>query len=139
MSETISFDTGLKTFDINGKCEVVFNPTDPAFVERIYNTFDALDKKQEAYKSEIEKAEERETFGIAQKRDKEMREMIDSAFGAPVCEAVFGSTNVYALADGLPVWVNLILAIMEKTGTSFAAEKSRTNPRLEKYTRKYHK
>ena len=51
----LNFDTGLVNYSINGKCEVAFNPTDSAFVEKLFNAFDVLDKKQESYKEEVEK------------------------------------------------------------------------------------
>lgn len=41
----LSFETGLVTYDLNGLVQVTFNPTDSAFVERLFNAFDALDKK----------------------------------------------------------------------------------------------
>lgn len=136
----LKFETGLVTYKLNDSCEVTFNPTDSAFVERLFNTFDALDKKQEAYKAEIDKiADKKEIFEIARKRDAEMRGMIDEALGAPVCDALFGNMNVYALADGLPVWCNLMLVVMDEIDTSFAREQKRTNPRISKYTAKYHK
>ena len=136
----ITFSTGLVSYSLNGKCEVSFNPTDSAFVERLFETFNTLDKKQEAYRAEIEKTSDRlEIFRIARARDAEMRKMIDGAFGAPVCEALFGSMNVYALADGLPVWCNLMLAVMDEIDTGFAREQKLTNPRIAKYTAKYKK
>ena len=138
-SKALSFATGLVTYDLNGKVELTFNPTDSAFVERLFNTFDELDKKQEAYKAEVEKAKKREIFDIARKRDAEMREMIDGALGIPVCDAVFGTMNVYALADGLPVWANLLLAIMDEIDTVFAREQKQSNVRIRKYSEKYKK
>ena len=47
--------------------------------------------------------------------------------------------NVYAMADGLPVWCNLMLAVMDEIDTSFAREQKRMNPRIAKYTAKYHR
>ena len=44
----LNFATGVVTFTVNGKCDISFNPTDSAFVERLFNAFDTLDKKQEA-------------------------------------------------------------------------------------------
>ncbi len=137
--QELNFETGLVRFNINGKCEVAFNPTDSAFVERLFNAFDTLDKRQDAYKAEVEKtADKREIFAIARKRDAEMREIIDGVFGTPVCTDLFGSMNVYALADGLPVWANLMLSVMDEVDTAFAREQKRTNPRISKYTAKYH-
>ena len=135
----LNFDTGLVTYTLNGVCEVKFNPTDSEFVEKLFDAFDSLDKKQDAYKSEVERlADKREVFRVARERDREMREIIDGVFGKPVCDKLFGSMNVYAIADGLPVWCNLMLAVMEEIDTSFAREQKRTNPRVAKYTAKYH-
>lgn len=136
----LNFDSGLVTYSLNGKCEVSFNPTDSNFVERLFKTFNELDKKQEAYKAEVEKiSDKKEIFEIARKRDAEMRAMVDEAIGSPVCDSLFGDMNIYALANGLPVWCNLMLAIMDEVDTSFAREQKLTNPRIAKYTSKYHK
>ena len=139
MSE-LNFETGLVTYNLNGVCEVRVNPTDSDFVERLFNAFDTLDKKQDRYKEEIDKiADKKEIFQIARERDAEMRGIIDSLFDAPVCDALFGKMNVYAVADGLPVWCNLMLAVMDEIDTTFSREQKRTNPRVAKYTAKYHK
>ena len=62
----LSFDSGLTTYSLNGKCEVSFNPTDSNFVERLYSAFEDLDKKQESYKAQIEKmTDKREIFEFA--------------------------------------------------------------------------
>lgn len=136
----LNFDSGLVTYSLNGKCEVSFNPTDSNFVERLFKTFNELDKKQEAYKAEVEKiSDKKEIFEIARKRDAEMRAMVDEAIGSPVCDSLFGDMNIYALANGFPVWCNLMLAIMDEVDTSFAREQKLTNPRIAKYTSKYHK
>lgn len=136
----IQFATGLVTYSLNGQVQVSFNPTDSTFVEKLYNTFNELDKKQDAYKAEVERvADKREIFDIARARDEEMRGMIDGVFGAPICETLFGNMNVYAMANGLPVWCNLMLAVMDEIDTSFAREQKLTNPRISKYTAKYNK
>lgn len=136
----LNFATGVVTFTVNGKCDISFNPTDSAFVERLFNAFDTLDKKQEAYKTEISKVgDNSEIFDIARRRDEEMRELIDGVFERPVCKDLFGGMNVYAMADGLPVWCNFLLTVMDEVDTTFAREQKLTNPRIQKYTAKYHK
>lgn len=136
----LNFATGVITFTVNGKCDISFNPTDSAFVERLFNAFDTLDKKQEAYKTEISKVgDNSEIFDIARRRDEEMRELIDGVFEHPVCKDLFGGMNVYAMADGLPVWCNFLLTVMDEVDTTFAREQKLTNPRIQKYTAKYHK
>lgn len=136
----IKFETGKVTYTLNGDTQVSFNPTDSAFVEKLFSAFDTLDKRQGAYKAEVEKmGDKREIFDIARKRDAEMREIIDGVFEAPVCKALFGGMNVYAMADGLPAWANLMLAVMDEIDTSFAKQKKLTDPRISKYLARYHK
>lgn len=136
----LNFATGIEVFKVNGGSEVSFNPTDPGFVERLFNAFDDLDKKQEIRKVEVEKAaNSRAIFDLSHKMDAEMREIVDGVFGAPVCASVFNGINVYAMADGLPVWCNFMLSVMDKVDTTFAREQKATNPRIQKYTAKYHK
>ena len=136
----IKFETGKVTYTLNGDTAVSFNPTDSAFVEKLFNAFDTLDKRQDAYKAEVEKmGDKREIFDIARKRDTEMREIIDGVFEAPVCKALFGGMNVYAMADGLPAWANLMLAVMDEIDTTLAKQKKLTDPRISKYLARYHK
>lgn len=136
----LNFESGIVTYSLGGKCEVSFNPTDSNFVERLYASFEELDKKQDKYKEEIERmADRREIFSYARERDAEMRAILDGIFGAPVSDALFGEMNVYALANGLPVWSNLLLAVMDEIDAAFASEQKTTNPRIQKYLEKYRK
>lgn len=135
----LNFDSGLVTYSLNGKCEVTFNPTDSTFVERLFNTFDSLDKRQEAFSAESKDMDDKSVFALARRMDKEMREDIDRIFDKPICEDLFGDMNVYAMANGLPVWCNLMLSLMEVTDSTFALEKKKTDSRIAKYTAKYRK
>lgn len=135
----LKFETGLVSFVVNGACEICFNPTDSAFVEKLFNAFDTLDKRQERYREQVSSMKDnREVFEIARSQDAEMREIINGVFG-PVSDQLFGGMNVYALADGLPVWCNFMLAVMDEIDTSFAQEQKKANPRIAKYTAKYKK
>lgn len=136
----LKFETGLVSYSLNGAAEVVFNPTDPSFVSRIFKTFDLLEEKQQEYDELREKiSNNRDFYSFTNKIDREMREVIDSAFEKAVCSDVFGSLNLYAVANGLPVWCNLIFTVINLFDESLTAEKAKTNPRLDKYLKKYHK
>lgn len=136
----LKFETGLVSYSLNGAAEVSFNPTDMAFVSRIFKTFDLLEEKQEEYeKSRSDVSSSKDFYEWSSKMDRDMREIIDSAFEKPVCDAAFGSMNVYALASGLPVWCNLVFAVIDQFDASVTAETAKTNPRLNKYLKKYHK
>ena len=137
----LNFTHGVREYTVhgvNGDAVIRFNPTDGEFVQRLYHAFEVLDKKQDAYTEEIRKCGDRvKIFEIARKRSDEMREIIDGIFEEPICEKVFGRMNLYALSDGLHVWTNFLLALMDETDSAFAREQKATNPRLKKYTEKY--
>lgn len=135
----LNFETGLVTYNLNGKCEVSFNPTDSNFVERLYSALEELDKKQEDYKSRAEGLDGRAMFDFARERDAEMRGIIDGVFECPVSDALFGGMNVYAVAGGLPVWCNLMLAILDEIDAAATREQKTTNSRVAKYVAKYQK
>lgn len=135
----IKIDSGVQEYTLNEKCTVFFNPTDPVFAEKIYTAFEALQKKQEAQTVDIENMNARETFDYLNGLDTEMRETIDGVFGQPVCEALFGAMSVYASAGGAPVWMNLMLAIIDEFDESIKREKAFHSEKLSKYTKKYHR
>ena len=48
----LRFETGVQEYTVHGvKGDVIirFNPTDGAFIQRLYNAFDTLDKKAVGY------------------------------------------------------------------------------------------
>lgn len=136
----LNFATGVVTYNLNGVCEVSFNPTDSEFVSRVYDAFSTLDKMQDKRKEEMEAAKTNgEIFNVARTADNEMRAIVDSLFNSPVCEKLFGTMNVYAMADGLPVWANLLFAILDEVDSGVESERKKTNPRMSHYLKKYGK
>ena len=133
----IRFDTGEREYTLNGCATVRFAPTDFAFIEKVYRALDNMDKKQDGYRAVAEQTNDEAVFDLARKMDKEAREEINAVFDTDICQPVFGTMNVFTVADGLPVWANLLLAIIDQFEGSFAEEKKKTNPRLKKYTAKY--
>jgi hypothetical protein len=66
-----------------------------------------------------------------------MRGIIDDLLGDGVSDALFGDMNVYALADGLPVWMNLLFAIAEEVERAYTSEQKKSDPRMRAYNDKY--
>jgi len=138
MADIISFETGLKTYMLNDKCEVSFNPGDINFLRQLYSVAEELDKRQEEFRAEAQKREDgKRLFVLAQEADKDMREIIDGLFGKPVCADLFGNLSVFAVGDGFPLWANLLYAIVDKMDDSLLAEKQRAQTRIRKYSEKY--
>lgn len=136
----LRIETGVVPFTVNDKVTIEFNPTDAEFVEKIFDVFNSMDERQERYQTLVQKtANKKEVFEIARRESNEMREVIDALFEQSVCEPLFGKMNVLALADGLPVWANLMLAIFDQIDTTFAREQKATNQRIKKYTERWKK
>lgn len=137
----IRINDGLQTFSLNGKCEITYNPTDVFFLERIYAVFEELDAKQDEYRKQREALKSpAEVFAYARQQDKQMREVLNELLGIDVCTPLFGYTNIYAMdGDGLPLWAAVLFAIFDTMDASIINEQKKTNPRIEKYTKKYHR
>jgi hypothetical protein len=140
MAKTISFASGVQEFSLNGNVTVFFNPTDSAFINRVFDGVKALDEKENQYLAALNALEDNEqVFELASAHDSEAREIINGIFGDDVCAAIFGDMNISALADGLPVWANLLMAVIDTFDGEFAEEKKKTSPRVAKYSAKYSK
>lgn len=136
----LSFDLGLRSFNINGKVEVLFNDTDADFVERLFSIFFKLDDKQGYYEKRVETiADNKESFAFMREVDGEIRDDLNALFGKDVCTPLFGTMNTFALANGLPLWANLMLVVIDQVDTAFAREQKALNPRIQKYTAKWQK
>lgn len=134
----LKIDNGLKEVSFNGVVSVWLNLTDMNFIERLFNAFDGMDAIYEKHQARLESAENgAEAFKITQQVDAEIREIVDGVFGAEICRPLFGGVNVCATSDGLPLWCNLMLAVIDEIDSAIAAEQKRTNPRLKKYIAKY--
>ena len=134
------FDSGVVSYSLNGKCEVSFNPADHAFAERFYNAVDEMGKIQDEYAKKAEALQEPgEAFSLARERDGKMGEVLDGLFNAPVCEAVFGTMSLCAFANGFPVWLNLILSILDEIEANIGDIQKQADPRIAKYKAKYQK
>lgn len=138
MADIIRFDTGIKEFTLNDAVTVRFCPTDMDFVEKVFSVADTIDKRSEEFQERIKNLEDnRDVFEEARAIDGEIRDLLNSIFGMDICTPLFGTMSTFAAADGLPVWANLIFAIIDTLDGDFAEQKKRTNPRLKKYIAKY--
>ena len=138
----LKIGSAFETFKVsgeNGECEISFCPTDMYFVEKIYDIIENLDERQNKLEQALSKAEGRGIFAVARKADAEMRETIDGLLGENTSSTLYGNTHIYASADGVPLWADLLLAILDCVGDTNVREKAATNPRIAKYTSKYHK
>lgn len=155
----LNFASGLVTYKVNGGAEISFNPTDTEFSRKVLGIFRDLADKQDHYRKLLGADTETPDIEAAlgdpkaaqelmhqtdaildgiSKMDREMRAAIDSTFGIPgTADAVFGSASLYAYADGLPLWANFLMAVIDEMPASAETQAKMTDPRLRKYVGKY--
>lgn len=100
--------SGRVSYKLNGAVEVTFNPEDPAFVERLYSTIDELNRLQARH---FDGGADHFLHTV-----RRMREILDSLFDVPICEPLFGGIRPGALAEGAPLWRNLLHAVISQAG-----------------------
>lgn len=139
-AKQLNFDTGIVDYEINGGAHVRFNPADVAFTERFYNAFKQLEGQQEEFErrvNEINEGDKTELFAYARERDAEMREKINELFQADIADAVFDGVNCYAMANGMPLWINFLFAVAEEIRNAYDEEQKKQDPRLKQFDSKH--
>ena len=127
----LNFQTGKKTYTVNDGCEISFDPTDIRFVNGLFDLFEKLEKQQSEQPQNPENA-----FAYAAQRDRELRAQIDALFEEPVCEKIFGRTNVLSPAGRLPVAMNFLLALIDEVDAA-AENETKPSAKVDAYIRKY--
>ena len=131
----IQVSTGTREFNLGGKVIIYFNPTDVTFLDRMRNTFAEMQKQQEEIANEISNADD--VFEACKRIDADMREKLNSIFAKDIVTPLIGDMNVYALADGLPIWANILTAIMKTIEDCVEEERSKSEAKIKEYTEKY--
>ena len=109
----LNFPIGVKTFDVNdGAAQISFNPTDVNFVSALYDLFAEC---AERYETDKDKKFENNTafFEYVRQRDAEVSDGVDRLFGEGAAAAVFQGHSAHAMAEGLPLWTNFFLAVID--------------------------
>ena len=94
--------------------EIIFAPEDRAYREAFGTLVCELDAMQEALYRAQKKYRHgsrnagRKMYEISTGTDAEMRAKLDVLLGGGICDAIFGTTRVMALADHAPLWFNLV-------------------------------
>lgn len=139
---TLNFDTGVKTFDINGDPErtISFAPSDAEFVRRLYDNLETLDAMQAKYQGRVANAQDPAALlDEVAAADKEVRAIIDGIFAAPVSKVVFGPANCCGVASGMPIWANFLVSVISECDEYLSKQEKAKNPKLEALLKKYKK
>ena len=138
----LTLNTGNKSYEIedeNGKllCVITFNTTDLNMMNRI-KAMEAKVQEAMPFIEEFQTDEEAIAFlesNVLPETDKKIRAIIDEAFGAKICDKVFGTTNCLSPGpDGTTYVERFIDMIAPAIAEGYAEALEASEKRISKYT-----
>ena len=136
----LNIETGVKTIDIyrNGeKAGVVkFSLSDPALLKRLRDVSAKSDEIQKNSKLDA-LTDLDEQLNEAVRIDKEMRDLLDWAFAAPVSDVVFGDSFCFTTCDGVTAMEQFLSGVTPLIEEAFQTEVKAADERRKKYLDKY--
>lgn len=130
--KSINFDSGYKTYSINGdeNCVIKVQVTDFNLPKRINDAVIEIEALVEKVKSNSS-IEEIVVF------DGEIRKIINDIFGSDICTAAFGKANVCTIAsNGEPIFANFfnaMIPIIKADIDEATKDKAQLSPEAQKY------
>lgn len=114
--EKIVFDSGVKSYKMNGTGVLRFNPGDPNVYARFLEAADKLQDVEAALVAEAKTLSEADGAGVVQllnRADKEMKQVLGWVFGQENdFDKILGGVNLLAVTDnGQRVVTNLLEAL----------------------------
>ena len=138
----LNIDTGVQSIEIvrNGEHvgDVKFSTSDPALLARLRT----VSKKAEDIQASAKLSDTADidaALDEAIRIDKETRDLLDWAFGAPVSDVVFGDSFCFTTSGGVTAMEQFLAGVMPIVEESFATEVAAAKERQDKYLAKYRK
>ena len=138
----ISIDSNVQTVEIerNGEeaGEIAFSLSDPTLLSRLRTA--AKKAEQIQAESKLGKTEDLDTaLDEAERIDREIRELIDWAFGAKVSDVAFGDSWCFVTSGGVSALEQFLSGVIPFIEQAFSGEVEAAKARQDKYLAKYRK
>lgn len=138
---SIKVTTGLKVYDIedekgNIRGQISFNPADMNFFARAQNTKKVIEESVKEYMTIYESKSEEEILDKMNRVDFAIKEELNRLFDDPnTSKVIFGNQNCLNTLNGVTFVERFLLAFAPVIQADFKAEKTKSNKRIEKYTK----
>ena len=111
--ENIQFDSGIRTYRINGEGILRFNPGDPNVYARFMEAVEKLKETEAELTSQAEIAKDTQIVDLMAQADRKMKEILNWVFGGGNdFGEILKGVNLLAVADnGESVITNLFAAL----------------------------
>ena len=111
--ENIQFDSGIRTYRINGEGILRFNPGDPNVYARFLEAVDKLKEAEKELTEQAQTSQDAQIVELVAKADREMKQILNWVFGeGNDFGQILKGVNLLAVADnGETVITNLFAAL----------------------------
>lgn len=138
----INIETGVETIDVTRNGETVgqirFSTSDPALLRRLREVKGKTEALMQTSKLD-DTADLEEQLDEADRLDKEMRALLDWAFGAPVSDIVFGDSYCFTTSGGVTGMEQFLAGVTPYVEAAFKREVAAAEKHRKKYLEKYGK
>lgn len=111
--ENIQFDSGIRTYRINGEGILRFNPGDPNVYARFLEAVEKLKEAEKELTEQVQTSQDAQIVELVSQADKKMKEILNWVFGeGNDFGQILKGVNLLAVADnGESVITNLFAAL----------------------------
>ena len=102
-------------------------------------TFKALAEAQSELAEAAKNADDETFFDASAATNTELRGILNDLFGEDICTPIWGTMDLTALSDGLPLWFNFMMALIDEIDANMENVKDIRSARLDAYLAKYKK
>lgn len=132
----LSYTAGKQEYTLPGGSVIYFDPCDSEFANKVVVAFRNCHKIQKSFPEKpFEDLDEQLAF--IQKMNADIREEIDKAFDAEVCTKACCGSSPISISDGLPVWMNFLMAVIDEIDANMPEGEKRSRARVQQYMDKY--
>lgn len=132
----LNYTAGKRQYTLPSGAVIHFDPCDSEFANKIIVAVRNCNKIQNSFPKEPF-TDLDEQLNFIQKMNGDIREEIDKAFGEPVCEKACCGSSPISLSDGLPVWMNFLMAVIDEIDANMPEGEKRSRARVQQYMDKY--
>ena len=138
----INIETGVESIDVTRNGEIVgqikFSTSDPALLRRLREVQTKADDLMKD--SKLDSSDDLDAqLDEADRLDKEMRSLLDWAFGAPVSDLVFGDSYCFTTSGGVTGMEQFLAGVTPYIEAAFKREVAAAETHRKKYLEKYRK
>ena len=132
----LNYTAGKREYTLPNGALIHFDPCDAEFANKVILAVRNCQKIQSSFPKEP-MGDLDEQLSFIQKMNADIRQEIDTAFGEPVAEKACCGSSPSAISDGLPVWMNFLMAVIDEIDANMPEGEKRSRARVQQYMDKY--